>query len=102
MSRLFWVGVGVAAGVFITRKTNAVVQKSTPAGIAAGVVSGLNNVAGAIGSFGAEVRAGMVEKEAELSEITAPEATRPSYSRQRRGRHSAQELLAQAQEKRAR
>ncbi|ACU39087.1 MULTISPECIES: hypothetical protein [Actinosynnema] len=68
MSRLFWLGVGVAAGVLATRKANQAAHAATPAGIGANVGEGLRELATAIGSFGAEVRAGMVEREHELQE----------------------------------
>lgn len=68
MSRLFWFGLGAAAGVFLARKAAEVTKQATPAGIGANVGEGLRELAGAIGSFGAEVRAGMAEREQELQE----------------------------------
>ncbi|GGP62750.1 hypothetical protein [Saccharothrix coeruleofusca] len=66
MRRLFWFGLGIAAGVAATRKANQAAHAATPAGIGANVGEGLRELAGAIGSFGAEVRAGMSEREQEL------------------------------------
>lgn len=68
MSRLFWFGLGAAAGVFVARKAAEVTKQATPAGIGANVGEGLRELASAIGSFGAEVRAGMAEREQELQE----------------------------------
>jgi hypothetical protein len=68
MSRLFWFAAGAAAGVFAVRKVGQVTHQVTPAGIGENVGNGLRELAGALGSFGAEVRAGMSEREQELQE----------------------------------
>lgn len=69
MSRLFWVGVGVAAGVALTRKAKAAAHQASPAGVAANVGDAVRELASAVGTFGAEVRAGMAEREKELYEV---------------------------------
>jgi len=69
MRRLFWLGVGVAAGVAISRKASGVARQATPAGVAANIGDALHELAGAVGTFGADVRAGMVERERELHEV---------------------------------
>jgi hypothetical protein len=66
MKRLFWVGVGVAIGVSATRKVNQVTQKASPAGIGTSLGEGLRELGAGLGAFGAEVRAGMNEREQEL------------------------------------
>jgi hypothetical protein len=66
MKRLFWVGVGVAVGVSATRKVNQFTQKATPAGIGTSLGEGLRELGAGLGAFGAEVRAGMAEREEEL------------------------------------
>lgn len=66
MKRLFWIGVGVAVGVSATRKVNQVTQKATPAGIGTSLGEGLRELGAGLGAFGAEVRAGMAEREDEL------------------------------------
>jgi hypothetical protein len=66
MSRLFWLGVGAAVGVMITRRINSAARHLTPRGFADDVSDALYELAGAIGTFGADVRAGMVEREREL------------------------------------
>ena len=68
MRRLFWLGVGVAAGVALSRKARETARQATPAGIAGNLGEAISELAGAIGSFGAEVRAGMAEREQELQE----------------------------------
>ncbi len=69
MKRLFWLGVGVAAGVALSRKARETAHQATPAGIAGNLGEAISELAGAIGSFGADVRAGMEEREEELSEV---------------------------------
>ncbi|GAB3442436.1 hypothetical protein [Actinophytocola sediminis] len=69
MRRLFWLGVGVATGVALSKKAKETARAATPAGIAGNVGDAMRELAGAIGSFGADVRAGMVEREGELSDV---------------------------------
>ncbi|TDC88038.1 hypothetical protein E1161_24495 [Saccharopolyspora aridisoli] len=69
MRRLFWFGAGIAAGVALTRKVNETARKATPAGMAEQVGGAMRELAGAVGSFGAEVRAGMQEREDELQDV---------------------------------
>jgi len=69
MSRLFWLGVGAAVGVMATRRVNRAARHLTPAGFADDVGDALRDLAGAIGSFGADVRAGMTEREHELQRM---------------------------------
>lgn len=69
MKRLFWLGVGVATGVALSRKARETARQATPAGLAGNLGEAMRELAGAIGSFGADVRAGMVEREEELSEV---------------------------------
>lgn len=69
MKRLFWLGVGVATGVALSKKAKETARQATPAGIAGNLGDAMRELAGAIGSFGADVRAGMVEREEELSDV---------------------------------
>ena len=69
MRRLFWLGVGVATGVALSRKARETARQATPAGIAGNLGEAMRELAGAIGSFGADIRAGMEEREEELSEV---------------------------------
>jgi hypothetical protein len=68
MSRLFWLGVGMVAGVAVTRKVGRTARQATPAGLAGNVSEAISELAGAIGTFGADIRAGMAERERELTE----------------------------------
>jgi hypothetical protein len=69
MKRLFWLGVGLAVGVYSTRRATAAAQALTPAGIGANLADGLRELGAGLGAFGAEVRAGMVAREEELAEL---------------------------------
>ncbi|MPZ65016.1 MAG: hypothetical protein GEU83_05715 [Pseudonocardiaceae bacterium] len=91
MRGMFWFGVGFAAGVAATRRASGVARRLTPAGAAENVNDAARELAEAIGSFGADVRAGMAEREAELHATvaahsgihTAPRrqvATRPGWT----------------------
>jgi len=59
----------VATGVALSRKARETARQATPAGIAGNLGEAISELAGAIGSFGADVRAGMEEREEELSEV---------------------------------
>ena len=87
MRRLFWLGIGVAAGVALSRKAAQTARQATPAGLASNLGDAVRELAGAVGSFGAEVRAGMNEREQELHDMvkerTGIAAPVPS------GRHAA-------------
>jgi hypothetical protein len=69
MRRLFWLGVGLAAGAYATRRATAAAQNLTPAGIGANLADGLRELGAGLGAFGAEVRAGMAAREQELTEL---------------------------------
>ncbi|MGH3628401.1 MAG: hypothetical protein ACRDRL_13305 [Sciscionella sp.] len=71
MKRLFWLGIGAAAGVAVSRKINATARRATPAGIAENLGEAVHEMAQALGSFGADVRAGMNEREGQLTEMVA-------------------------------
>lgn len=71
MRRLFWFGAGIAAGVALSRKVNETARKATPTGMAEQVGGAMRELAGAVGSFGADVRAGMQEREDELQDVVA-------------------------------
>lgn len=71
MKRMLWFSLGIAAGVAATRKARGAVHRMTPAGAAENVGDAIRELATAVGSFGAEVRAGMVEREAQLHATVA-------------------------------
>jgi hypothetical protein len=64
--RLFYIALGATAGVLIVRKVSQAAQRFTPAGVSSGVVGAISGLGDAIRDFGAEVRAGMAEREDEL------------------------------------
>lgn len=83
MKRTFWFGAGIAAGVALSRKAGQTARKATPAGIADQLGDAVRELAGAVGEFGAEVRAGMSEREREL-EDTVTERTGVDTGRHQR------------------
>ncbi|EIE98652.1 hypothetical protein [Saccharomonospora glauca] len=81
MRRLFWLGVGVIAGVSLARKASETARQATPAGLASNLGDAVRELAGAIGAFGADVRAGMSEREQELNDIVERRSGLPRQSR---------------------
>jgi hypothetical protein len=69
VKRLFWLGLGVTVGVLVTRRLNQVARHFTPRGFSEDLAAALHELGVAIGSFGADVRAGMAERERELHEL---------------------------------
>jgi hypothetical protein len=67
--RLFWLGLGLAAGAYATRRATAAAHSLTPAGVGANIADGLREVGAGLGAFGAEVRAGMIDRERELTAL---------------------------------
>jgi hypothetical protein len=67
VKRLFWLGVGLAAGFYASRRATQAAQNLTPAGVGANLAEGLRELGAGLGAFGAEVRAGMAEREQELT-----------------------------------
>ena len=66
MKRMIWFGLGVAAGVAASRKVSSAARRMTPVGAAENIGDAVRELAAAVGSFGADVRAGMAEREAQL------------------------------------
>ncbi|MEW2504318.1 hypothetical protein ACQPXB_14455 [Amycolatopsis sp. CA-161197] len=87
MKRLFWLGVGVIAGVALTRKAGETARQATPSGLASNLGEAVRELAGAVGSFGAEVRAGMSEREQELHDMVEERTAYPAPHGA--GRHAA-------------
>ncbi|MBA2309179.1 MAG: hypothetical protein H0W01_07765 [Pseudonocardiales bacterium] len=69
MTRLFWLGFGLAAGAAFARRTTRVAQRLTGQGVGADLGDGLREVGAGIGAFGAEIRAGMATREQELTDM---------------------------------
>jgi hypothetical protein len=63
---MLWFSLGIAAGVAASRKVSSAARRITPAGAAENVGEAVRELAAAVGAFGADVRAGMAEREAEL------------------------------------
>ena len=61
--RLFYIALGATAGVLVVRKLTQTAQRFTPAGMQQSVTGALGGLGDAIRDFGAEVRAGMAERE---------------------------------------
>ena len=88
VKRLFWLGVGLAAGAYLTRRAAEAAQNLTPAGIGANLADGLRELGAGLGAFGAEVRAGMETREQELTRCSsgAPAEACPRWARPCRSR----------------
>jgi hypothetical protein len=71
MRRLFWTGIGVGlgatAGVLVARRLRRTADAFTPSGIAGALAGAMSGLTGAIRDFGADIRDGMAEREAELT-----------------------------------
>lgn len=78
MKRIFWFGVGVATGVAATRKATETARQATPSGLASNVSDAMRELAAALGSFSAEVRAGMDEREHELQQLVERQSGLPT------------------------
>jgi chromosome condensin MukBEF MukE localization factor len=88
MKRLFWFGLGAAAGVGASRKVSATARRAKPAGMAENLGMALRELAEALGSFGADVRTGMAERESELTETLNREKEREKAERRADARRS--------------
>ena len=95
MKRLFWLGVGVATGVAVSRKAGKTARQATPAGLASNLGDAVSELASAIGSFGADIRAGMSEREQELRDMVEQRSGMPA-PRAAEGRHASAARPARA------
>lgn len=92
MKRLFWFGIGAVSGVAASRKVTKTARQASPAGVASNVGDALRELASAIGSFGADVRAGMAEREEQLHDSvrqTSGVSTRYSDLAAEPGKHAS-------------
>jgi hypothetical protein len=83
MRRLFWLAMGVTIGALVVRKLSRTAEKLTPGGIANSLADALRDLAGAIGDFGADIRAAAEEREAELRAGTGLDAPLPAVGEAR-------------------
>jgi hypothetical protein len=68
MKRLFWLGVGLAAGALVARAVTRRASSYTPQGLAAAARDSARNLVGTVQDFVDEVRDGMHERERELQD----------------------------------
>ena len=94
MRRLFWLGIGIAAGVALNRKARNVARQASPAGLAANLGEAMRELATAVGAFGADIRAGMAEREEELSEVVEQRSGVSPVARRALGAHSERRVAA--------
>ena len=75
--------VGVAATQRTRRAKQAVKASLTPSAIAADLADAIGEIGHAMGSFAADVRAGMEDRQAELSAVVDEDLRRPELARVR-------------------
>ena len=61
--RLFYVALGASVGILVVQRAGRAARRFTPAGVQGSVAGALGGLTDAIREFGAEVRAGMTERE---------------------------------------
>ncbi|MEU8522026.1 DUF6167 family protein [Streptomyces sp. NBC_01216] len=67
--RTFWFTAGAAAGVWATTKVNRKLRQLTPESLAAQAANKAIETGHRLKDFAVDVRAGMVQREAELEEV---------------------------------
>ena len=77
MKRLFWLGMGAAAGIYLARKVAQTAEAFTPQGIATSLAESLAILGDAVRDFADDVRAGAAEREALLVDALGIETGRP-------------------------
>ncbi|MFI0987319.1 DUF6167 family protein [Streptomyces exfoliatus] len=80
--RTFWFTAGAAAGVWATTKVNRKLKQLTPESLAAQAANKAVETGHRLKDFALDVRAGMVQREAELGEALGLEAA-PADDRDR-------------------
>ncbi|NML53591.1 hypothetical protein HHL19_25695 [Streptomyces sp. R302] len=76
--RTFWFTAGAAAGVWATTKVNRKIQQLTPESLAAQAANKAVEAGHRLKDFALDVRAGMVQREAELGEALGLDAAPPA------------------------
>jgi len=66
MKRLFWLGLGLAAGALVVRAVTKKAQAFTPQGIAGSVQESASGLLESVRTFVDDVREGMAEREREI------------------------------------
>lgn len=67
--RTFWFATGAAAGVWATTKVNRKIKALSPESLAAQAANKAVDAGHRLKEFAVDVRAGMVQREAELGEV---------------------------------
>ncbi|MFJ2059748.1 DUF6167 family protein [Streptomyces sp. NPDC087908] len=83
--RTFWFTAGAAAGVWATAKVNRKLKQLTPESLAATAANKAVETGHRLKDFALDVRAGMVQREAELEEalgLDAPVEPHPAQARE--------------------
>lgn len=81
MRRLFWAGLGVAAGVMLTRRATRAVEQFTPAGMTDRLAESIGNLGDAVRQFGEDVRDAMWDREDELRDALGLNDLQPDPAR---------------------
>jgi hypothetical protein len=68
--RLFWLAMGVTIGVLVVRRLARTAEALSPSGIAGSISESVRGLTAAVREFAGDVREGMAEREAELTEGT--------------------------------
>ena len=68
MRRLFWLAMGVTIGALVVRKLARTAKSLSPRGLAGSLAESVRGLTVAVREFAADVREGMAEREAELTE----------------------------------
>ena len=81
MRRLFWLGLGAAAAVVVTRKLSATAEKYSPAALVDQAGSLPGKIGATLREIGTDILDGMAEREQELTSALLGEAPAPSAGR---------------------
>ncbi|WP_309051133.1 DUF6167 family protein [Streptomyces sp.] len=87
--RTFWFTAGAAAGVWATTKVNRKLRQLTPESLAAQAADKAIETGHRLKEFALDVRAGMVQREAELGEALGLDAPPPEDGELPEGRRRA-------------
>jgi hypothetical protein len=64
--RMFYIALGATVGILVVRRASQAAARFTPAGVQTSVSGAFGGLGEAIRDFGADIRAGMAEREDEL------------------------------------
>jgi len=71
IKRVFWLGLGLAAGVVVARQVQKTVRAYTPSSLAGTARNSAAGLIGTVRDFVADVREGMAEREEQIHEAFA-------------------------------